>query len=589
MSTYDDASLVMIPSGYKTGTVFSQKPMSTDGQLTFTRSNDTATRVASNGLIEKVRTNLLLQSQTFQTTWAPQNSTVSIDVTTAPDGTLTADKLVENSVATAQHRIDQTSVSASGSLTFSVYAKKEEREKIFLRIGLLGAYFDLNTGTIFSIDIGIVATISNAGNGWYRCAISKAASISNEIVRINLVDATNSITYNGDGVSGAFIWGAQYELNDIATDYIPTTTAAVSVGPVANVPRLDYLGSTCPRLLLEPQRTNVITFSESFDNAAWIKENATITANSVTSPNGYQDADTLTDNATNDRHRVRQGSVSFVAGTTYTTSVFVKKNSPGRFLLINVNTGASAMASLNLDTLAVNNISGTSKLENYGNGWYRFSVTGTAATTQTNNVLIQMQNSNADASYVGNGSSFYLWGAQCEVGSYPTSYIPTLAASVTRGADVCVKTSISSLIGQTEGTVFIDAIVTNFSDAAQSFITVSDGTINNRIELRKGSPANILLEGAASTGSFPNINLSSAPLGRYKIAVAYKTGDTALFINGLQIGSTSTNAFAFPSLANVVLGANFSGSTRFLNDSISQALLFKTRLPNSELASLTTL
>ena len=66
MSTYDDASLVMIPSGYKTGTVFSQKPMSTDGQLTFTRSNDTATRVASNGLIEKVRTNTLLHSQAFE-------------------------------------------------------------------------------------------------------------------------------------------------------------------------------------------------------------------------------------------------------------------------------------------------------------------------------------------------------------------------------------------------------------------------------------------------------------------------------------------------------------------------------------------
>ena len=105
MSTYDDASLVIIPSGYKTGTVFSQKPMSTSGQLTFTRSNDTATRVASNGLIEKVRTNILLESNGFSTvSWVKSGAgtglapVVTANAGTAPDGTNNAFRVQFNCV-----------------------------------------------------------------------------------------------------------------------------------------------------------------------------------------------------------------------------------------------------------------------------------------------------------------------------------------------------------------------------------------------------------------------------------------------------------------------------------------------------------
>ena len=444
-SFYSDASLVMIPSGYKTSKVYSAKPTDGAGDLVFTRSNDTATRVGPDGLIEKVRTNLLLQSNTFSTTWLPLSGGAVTGGQSGYDGTNNAWLL---SKSAAGGFIYQTANSFNGQYTLSIYAKANASTYIRVNGNALtdgDAFFNLSTGAIQS-STNCVAKIVSVGGGWYRCSIT-STDADLDFVNIYPAEASGISATSGS----VFIQDAQLEKGDIATDYIATTTAAVSVGPVANVPRLDYTDSTCPRLLLEPQRTNSLTYSENFDNAAWSKDNSTITANSVTSPSGYQDADTLTDTTANTRHRVNTSAFSFTAGTAYTLSVFVKKESSGRFLLLNAATGASARAVLNLDTLAITNIDGTGKVEDYGNGWYRFSVTGTAATTQNAPIFIQMQNAATDLPYVGNGSSFYIWGAQLEVGAYATSYVPSLGAAVTRGADAYHTNSLSSLHDTSSG------------------------------------------------------------------------------------------------------------------------------------------
>jgi type 1 fimbria pilin len=98
MSTYDDASLIYYPSGYKEDKIYSLKPTDGSGDLTFTRASS-ATRVNSDGLIESPRTNLVLYSEEFDNAyWTKTNVTITANATTAPDGNLTADKLVENSV-----------------------------------------------------------------------------------------------------------------------------------------------------------------------------------------------------------------------------------------------------------------------------------------------------------------------------------------------------------------------------------------------------------------------------------------------------------------------------------------------------------
>ena len=457
-SFYEDASLVMIPSGYKTSKVYSAKPTDGAGDLDFTRSNDTATRVGPDGLIEKVRTNVLLQSESFDNAaWTKLEVSVTANAAANPlDGESTADNIVP-SVVSGGHYVNQLyTLTANVPYTISVYAKANGYDWIYLYAAATGSgqyrLFNVANGTLGISNGAQTSTITAAGGGWYRCTMTWTPTQSVSMRAEYSALSSNSVAaYAGDGTSGVLFYAAQLETGDIATDYIATTSAAVSVGPVANVPRLDYTDSTCPRLLLEPQRTNSLTYSENFDNAAWSKDNSTITANSVTSPSGYQDADTLTDTTANTRHRVNTSAFSFTAGTAYTLSVFVKKESSGRFLLLNAATGASARAVLNLDTLAITNIDGTGKVEDYGNGWYRFSVTGTAATTQNAPIFIQMQNAATDLPYVGNGSSFYIWGAQLEVGAYATSYVPSLGAAVTRGADAYHTNSLSSLHDTSSG------------------------------------------------------------------------------------------------------------------------------------------
>jgi hypothetical protein len=217
---YDNASLVVIPSGYKAGTVYAQKPLTTDGQLAFTRTGDTATRVNSAGLIEKVRTNLLLQSNTFNTSWTVSNATVTSGQA-GYDGTNNAWEL--NSSASGG-RILQSNTQA-GLQTFSVYAKGSVSSGIRLyAFGTVNAnaYFNLNLGTVGAIGgSGVTAKIEAVGGGWYRCSIS----FNQTNVSVRLYTSDNA---NAEAAGTIYIQNAQLEAGDIATDYIATTTAAVS-------------------------------------------------------------------------------------------------------------------------------------------------------------------------------------------------------------------------------------------------------------------------------------------------------------------------------------------------------------------------
>lgn len=561
MSTYDDASLVMIPSGYKTGTVFSQKPMSTDGQLTFTRSNDTATRVGPDGLIEKVRTNVLLQSNTFSNaSWTKAGQGVASVSVVTPN--YTTDPFGGNNAWRFQCNLNGGTTSADRSWIYSSFSA--------LAQSTISIYVKLNTaGTknvVFSDSGGSITTLTSTE--WVR--ISSTSTGAAGEFRFGLIGGSSSDTLD---CSIAF---AQAEAGDIATDYIPTTTTAVSVGPVANVPRLDYLNSSCPRLLLEPQRTSLITFSEYFDNAAWYKVNATVTANAAVSPDGYTNADQFNFNASSDSSCYQPLSGSSAA---YSISIFAKYVSGGKYLYIfsPLNSDSSKVwFDIEAGTVA-NQVSGfTGAIQDYGNGWFRCTLTNTS-----NRVLnyIQFGISSTSSSRTLSASSVtYFYGAQVEAGAYATSYIPTLAAAVTRGADSCSKTGISSLIGQTEGTVFLDAIFPDVS-TGQVFMELTGS----------GTDVNFQINGTTLYFySATNWSISTTILAntRYKIAGAYKGNDIVFYVNGVQIGTDSSATISAKS--NLYINTLSTGA--YLTPmQINQALLFPTRLDNATLASLTTL
>ncbi len=187
--------------------------------------HDPVTLACKGLLIEEGRTNLYQQSEVFNDSfWTKTRSSISSNATTAPDGTLTADKLVEDTTASNTHTIQSTVTPPATAHTLSVFAKKGERTWIVLWLGGTNTFFNLDDGTIAAGSVNS-PTITNFGNGWYRCAVTSSLGTQGQFWL-----ATNSTTtsYTGDGTSGLFLWGAQLEAGSFATSYIPTTTGTLA-------------------------------------------------------------------------------------------------------------------------------------------------------------------------------------------------------------------------------------------------------------------------------------------------------------------------------------------------------------------------
>jgi hypothetical protein len=366
-------SLLLIPDRYKAAKLYSQIPDSGAGDLTFAR-NSNATRVNSAGLIEKVRTNLILNSATFAT------QTITVDA-------------------------NPHTVSFTGTGTMVI------------------------TG---------VATVTLVGTG------------VNDRVSLSFTTTAGSLILTGTGT----ITLAQLETGDIATDYIATTTAAVSVGITADIPRLDYTGGGCPSLLLEPQRTNLLHYSEQFDNAAWSKQTGvTILPNHAISPDGYQNADLFFSTTGTNKRFFQTDTIS--SGASFTSSIFAKASGKDFIFFVDIDNSQNVVwFNLSNGTFSTPAI-GTAKIEDYGNGWYRCSLTTTSSGT-TGFAFYGVSNASESTTFTENGNDGVLfWGAQLEAGSYVSSYIPTLGSSVTRLADAALKETISSLLGS-EGTIYFE-------------------------------------------------------------------------------------------------------------------------------------
>jgi hypothetical protein len=336
MSLLDDASLLVTPNAYKEGKLYSIIPTNGNGDFSVTRAT-TATRVNAAGLVELVPYNLLQQSEMFSNAfWVKTRSTISANTLIAPNGTLTADKLVEDT-STNTHQVLSTSssVTTGSNYVSSIYAKAGERNWVlvvyFDGTTVRGRYFDLSNGTGGSNWPGTPVTnsITSVGDGWYRITLSYIATSTTNILGIYLANADGSASYTGNGTSGAFIWGAQLVEGTSALDYQATETRL-------NIPRLDYSLGSCPNILLEPQRTNLMLRSEEFDNAtSWTPQNITLTANSSASPSGVTNAETIADNVTLGAHNIFAAAgnrPTSTSGTTYTYSAFIKAGTRHRNL-----------------------------------------------------------------------------------------------------------------------------------------------------------------------------------------------------------------------------------------------------------------
>jgi hypothetical protein len=511
----------------------------------------------------------LEQSNAFSTSpWSLTRATLTSGQS-GYDGLTNAWKYTEGTFTANLPVLEQSFTSSSDVETYSFYLKAGTRNWVAISVQGTGyIWINLTDGTVGSAGGGTppTATTQLVGNGWYLVSVSSTGTKFG--INLHITDANNSTSYNGNGTGFVYVQNAQRNIGTTAKPYFPTTDRL-------NVPRLTYQngGGGCPSLLLEKQSTNLVTYSEDFSNAAWTKFNASVTANDTTSPDGTQNADKLIENTANDEHVVYRA----IDGTSKTFSFYAK--AAGRnWLAVLSNNGNYTYFNVSNGTLGTIAATSTATIEDAGNGWYRCTIYNTHATY---GAVMNLATANGTVVYTGNGTSgVYLWGAQIEASSYPTSYISTTSASATRVADACSKTGISSLIGQTEGTIFLDY---NLITASQDIVVMNAvGLPNNDIaiifignSLEIYCFNNFVEQFRFSLSGYKNTN-------RYKIAIGYANNNTACYINGSLVGTDTSCSF---NLTDSI----FYTSADYNAHKINESVLFKTRLTNAELASLTTI
>jgi hypothetical protein len=541
--------------------------------------------------------NLLTFTQEFDNgAWTKSAITITANttVTTAPDGTSTADKIVATAVA-GYHALARSFTFLTGNYAISVYAKASEYT--LLRIsdinsGEFAASFDLTNGTVSNTGgvRFVSASATSVGSGWYRCVV-----IVNNVSAFRTpafvgypsgatLDAYGA-QYTGDAVSGVFLWGTQLEVGSTATTY---TRNFGGLFP----PRFDYDPvSLVPRgLLIEEQRTNLVTYSEDFTNAAWGKVNFTATGNATTAPDGTTTADKLEVTATGVATVGSRASLT-IAGTAAAYTVYVKQGTgatvANTFLLRNETTATNLIGgTLNYSTGVWAYTVGSTgvTVQNAGNGWWRLTLAASSGITAGNAVTIYY--GYAGGTSVTAGDHFFIWGAQLEVGAFSTSYIPTVASQVTRSADIPLiqAPNFAPWYNQSEGSFIAEFTpdTTVASNLVRVLVASQVSASARVVDIHAGigvwqsfNGTTNIVGGAAAVTSVPQ-----------KFGAAFKAGDYVACLNGGTVGTATTATVNSPS--QLALGYFPSGNVQQLNGHLRRLFFYPTRLTNAQIQALST-
>jgi hypothetical protein len=388
-----------------------------------------------------------------------------------------------------------------------------------------------------------------------------------------------------------------------ATAYTPTTTAPITnyipvlLTAASGVARFDHNPITFESLglLIEEQRTNLCLQSEDF-STNWGETTASVQTNVLVAPNGLLTADKFVEGSGSVTPVLAQ-NISVTSGTSYTFSVYAKEDptSAKRYLTLllpSTQFGANVRITVNLGngTLVSNNSPDATSIVAVGNGWYRCSVTKAATGTGTVGVQLRISNVTPDtlSTYTGDGySGIYIWGAQLEAGAFPTSYIPTVAATVTRNADAASMTgaNFTSWFRADEGTLYAEAAYVGLV-VSRAIVSINDNTTTNLIQIQTNPST-------ATSSRFLVLvnNTNQAALGTASVfaagsfgkhAAVYKPNDFAFTSNGSAV-LTDTDGI-LPVVTQLQLGAY---ATVFSNVHIRKVAYYPIRATNAQLQALT--
>jgi len=352
--------------------------------------------------------------------------------------------------------------------------------------------------------------------------------------------------------------------------------------------RVDYTDGT-GSLLVEPQRTNLLTYSEDFSSGIWGNYNSTTTSSETTAPDGFLSGSKFSGTADVTAHTLFLNAYTVVASNDYTYSVFAKKNE-SNFIQINTGSGFSNLyANFDLDNGVVGNFNTLdANIESYSNGWFKCSVKANSSTTtgQTTFSIIESLTDARNPSFNALNKSVYIWGAQLEEGAYPTSYIKTQGSSVTRNKDQYTKTGISDKINSEEGVLFVEMAALS-DDGTDRRITLTDGTVGNAVNIGLSQFSGNINSEVYSGGVLQTFNWGATGVtqtNNNKFALSWGSGTMKFYVNG---SPTNTETGVTSPIGLNSLKFSLGNDTLNMFAKVKQLQVFKTALSDSELATLT--
>jgi hypothetical protein len=461
-------------------------------------------------------------------------------------------------------------------MSFYVKANGYTNCRIENALNSLGVWFNLSNGTITS---GTGGTITALSNGWYLVSLLLTSLGSATQPLVSFAPST-SLTFAGDGVSGGYVFGAQLVEGTTPQTYLPTTDRL-------NVPRLDYSNGSSPSLLLEPQRTNLFLWSGQLSDTSWAKFNCTITANSSTAPDGTQTASLVDDGiAASTQHWFYQ-IPTFAYNTTYTISFYAKYVSR-KYMSVNIYNGVTSQyVDYDIQNGTVFGATGdvTASIISVGNGWYRVAYTRTIAASGSPNLRITLADDTGNETYTGSNKQVLIWGAQFEVGAYPSSYIGTTTASATRLVDTFTRNNIytNNLISVSGGTWFtqFNNNISYTRDVGNSNLFIGDTNTafpTNSLEIRNPGTFAPLQIGKRISGT-SYTGLYQTTTNPVKIILKWNGTSVDVFVNGVKVVTASS--FTITNME--FLYCQIQDVPRFLQ----QTALFPTPLSDAECIRLT--
>ena len=473
----------------------------------------------------------------------------------------------------------------------------------------LGSELVVNGGFDSGSDWGLGTNWSISGGNLLSTNSAQYVSANQNISGITL-GKTYQININVNSTSGGYIVkvgssGSIYALslglntitavwnginNGLAIYNNASSTGNISID---NVSVKEYLGqsvvpdSGCGSWLFEPQSTNLITYSEDFSNAYWIKSGASVVSG-FSSPDGSLNASLLKGDGLGSFPRIQttvsgSGQISF--------SVFVKKELSDNVTIYISGTGigggaeASSVYKYTFSTDSFLITSGgtvnSSVSTSFGNDWVRLTLNYTTTTITGVRIYPKYASTSTDG--------VYIYGAQLEEQTYATSYIPTSGSTVTRNQDVCTNGGSLASINSTEGVLYAEVAALADTITDRHIVSISDGTTSNRVYIGFGNASN-LIEGrsriAGVNAGFTDFVVSDET-EFHKIAYKWKLNDYSLWVDGVEV-DTSTGAVASANTLNT-LNFNNGVGANIAEGKVKAVAVWKEALSDQELAELTTI